>query len=168
MSRNKDSLIYIVDLEPDTGRKIVPVYFQEYVDISLSRIDFRLDSGADITTIRKSDLNRLGYSMEWIDKNKKEAENIKVRMADSTERNGVYVEIPLVSFMEKDFHNFKIFIVPGDNLDYSNLLGLDVSTEFTYTTDNEDRVLEFYRIGRSKFDTSGSASRQIIGEINQP
>jgi len=168
LSRKKDNLIHIVDLEPDTGRKIVPVYFQKYADISLSRIAFKLDSGADITTIRKADLNKLGYSNEWIEKNQKEAENIRVKMADSTERNGIYVEVPLMSFMEKDFYSFKIFIVPEKNFDYSNLLGLDVSTEFTYATDNEDGVLEFYRIGKSKFDTSNAAGRQIIGEINQP
>ena len=168
MSQRNNSLIEFVKLEPDTGRKVVPVFLQKHKNTLLKHIFFRLDSGADITTIRKADLNKLGYSAEWIAKNQKEAENIKISMADGTERNGVYVEIPLMNFMEKDFHSFRIFIIPDENLDYTNLLGLDVSTEFTYVTDNENGVLEFYRIAKSKFNLSASASRQILGELNQP
>ena len=165
MSKIKDNLIRFVDLENDTGRKIVPVYLQLYNNQALTDIRFKLDSGADITTIRKVDLNKLGYSMEWIEKNKKKADNIKVKMADNTERSGTYVEIPLMNFMEKDFHNFRIFIILEKGFDYSNLLGLDVSTEFNYFTDNESGKLEFYRIVKSKFDNSSSASKQILGEL---
>jgi len=156
-----------VDLEPNTGRKIVQVYFQRFNNQLLTDIRFRLDSGADISTIRKADLNKIGYSMEWIDKNKKEDTTIKIRMADNTERNGIYIEIPVMNFMEKDFYNFKIYIVPDEGFDYSNLLGLDVSTEFNYCTDNQDGILEFYRIDESKFVVSKDTSRQRLGEINK-
>ena len=50
----KDNLIKIIDLEKNTGRKIISVYFEEYSDVSLSPVDFRLDSGADIVTDQKS------------------------------------------------------------------------------------------------------------------
>lgn len=167
LSKRKDSLIRSVDLEPNTGRKIVQVYFQRFNNQLLTDIRFRLDSGADISTIRKADLNKIGYSMEWIDKNKKEDTTIKIRMADNTERNGIYIEIPVMNFMEKDFYNFKIYIVPDEGFDYSNLLGLDVSTEFNYCTDNQDGILEFYRIDESKFVVSKDTSRQRLGEINK-
>ena len=166
--KRNDNFIQTIRLENDTGRKIVQVYFQRYEDISLADIFFRLDSGADITTVSKEDLKLLGYSAEWIEQNKKEASDIKIKLADGTARNGVYVEIPMIYFMEKDFYNFKIFIVPEDGFDYSNLLGLDISTEFNYMTNNEQGVLEFYRIEKSKFSASNSASRQIIGELNHP
>ena len=164
--RNNNNLIAGVDIEEDTGRKVVPVFFQKHRNTVLEHIFFRLDSGADISTISKDDLNRLGYSMAWIEKNKKEAADIEIGVADKTKRRAFYVEIPLMNFMEKDFHNFKIFIVPEEGFDYSNLLGLDVSTEFTYITDNEGGVLEFYRINKSKFDNSSFTSKQRLGEIN--
>jgi hypothetical protein len=166
--QRNNKLIHAVKLEEDTGRKVVQVYFKRYENTSLSDIFFRLDSGADITTISKEDLKLLGYSANWIEKNKKEAADIKIKLADGTERNGVYVEIPMMYFMEKDFYNFKVFIVPEDGFDYSNLLGLDVSTEFTYLTENETGVLEFYRIESSKFTASNYTSQQRIGEVNKP
>ena len=165
--KRKDNLVGTVELEKDTGRKMVQVYFQECNSAVLTPVDFRLDSGADITTIGKKDLNLLGYSMEWIEANKKEAPDINISLADGSVRNGVYVEIPMVYFMEKDFYNFRVFIVPEDGLDYTNLLGLDVSTEFTYLTENETGVLEFYRIAYSKFKSSSYSSRQKVGEINK-
>ena len=104
----KTNLIHTERLQPDTGRKIVPVFFQRYNNISLKRVRFRLDSGADISTIRKPDLNKLGYSMNWIEKNMKSAD-IKLGVADNTARDAFYVEIPLMYFMEKDFYDFKVF-----------------------------------------------------------
>ena len=165
--KRNDKLIHTVKLENYTGRKIVSVRFQEYSNIELIPIDFRLDSGADITTIGKGDLNKLGYSADWIERNKKEAPDIKIKLADGTERNGVYVEIPMMYFMEKYFNNFKVFIVPEDGFDYSNLLGLDVSTEFTYLTENEEGILEFYRVEKTKFIASSYTSQQRIGELSK-
>jgi len=167
LSIKRNDIIHTVKLESDTGKKIVKVRFQKYSELSLASIDFRLDSGADISTIHKKELNRLGYSMDWIEKNKEENKNIKIKLADNTERNGVYVKIPLMYFMEKDFYDFKIYIVPDAGFDYSNLLGLDVSTEFNYFTDNEDGILEFYRIDKSKFAISKNTSRQRLGVINK-
>ena len=105
--KRNDKFIHAVNLEDETGRKMVQVFFQRYENKTLTDISFRLDSGADITTVRKTDLNKLGYSADWIAKNKREAADIKIKLADGTERNGIYVEIPMIYFMEKDFYNFK-------------------------------------------------------------
>ena len=163
-ANQNDFLVGSIDMEPNTGRKIVPVFLLPIRKLTTERVLFKLDSGADLTFMDKTDLFKLKYSMEWINKNKKENESIKIRTADGTLHNGTYIQVPLMTFMDKDFHNFKIYIIPDENEDFSNLLGLNVSTQFNYYTNNSEGTLEFYRIEESKFNLSDDKNDYIVGE----
>jgi len=55
----------------ERGIAICEVYFKPYNDITMSFVRFRVDTGADFTTISKRQIYELGYSKEWLQENMK-------------------------------------------------------------------------------------------------
>ena len=53
----------------DYGRVFIPIGIKPLDDITLSKVRFKVDTGADRTTISKASLLQIGYSMDWINKN---------------------------------------------------------------------------------------------------
>jgi len=58
-----------LDIE-SSGRTFCPIYISRFNSAEMIPINFKIDTGADFTTISKSTLCKLNYSLEWIDKNK--------------------------------------------------------------------------------------------------
>jgi len=51
------------------GRVFIPIHVKPLDDISMLPVVFKVDTGADMSTISKVDLENLGYDMDWIKQN---------------------------------------------------------------------------------------------------
>jgi len=51
------------------GRVFVPIHVKPLDDISMVPVVFKVDTGADMSTISKVDLENLGYEMDWVKQN---------------------------------------------------------------------------------------------------
>ena len=51
------------------GRVYVRINIKPYDNITMLPLEFKVDTGADTTTISKAELEKLGYDMEWIKQN---------------------------------------------------------------------------------------------------
>ena len=51
------------------GRVYCPIYIKPMDDTTLSSVRFKVDTGADNTTISKEVLIELGYGIDWINQN---------------------------------------------------------------------------------------------------
>ena len=50
------------------GQVFLPIYVKPLSGTVMLPLDFKVDTGADTTTVSKADLKHFGYDMDWIDK----------------------------------------------------------------------------------------------------
>ncbi|MCL1987023.1 MAG: retroviral-like aspartic protease family protein [Firmicutes bacterium] len=122
-----------IPISPE-GRGILEVSLKPLQDVTLMPIEFKLDTGADVTTISKSTLNDLGYSNDWIATNAVKSTKMTLESAGFEKKPSCYVVMPTVNVHGKDFTNWWLYILP-DKLDYPNLLGLDILRYFNFAFD---------------------------------
>ena len=78
------------------GRVYLPIDIKPYGELILISIDFKVDTGADNTTISKVALLRLGYDMDWINRNATVfKDKDKPTTASGDKVNAGYVQLPL-------------------------------------------------------------------------
>jgi hypothetical protein len=102
-------------------------------DTTLSKVIFKLDTGADLTTISKKELHLLGYSKEWIKENAVKEEHHTLTSAGGRSATAHYVRIPMSNILGRDLKNWPFYIRIEDDRDFPNLLGINVLLHFNFT-----------------------------------
>jgi hypothetical protein len=103
-----------------------------YGSQTLERVHFKLDTGADLTTISKKELNVLGYSTEWIRENIVKEDKRKLSSAGGKGVTAYYVPIQIANLFGKDFRNWPFYIHVEEDRDFPNLLGIDMLAHFNF------------------------------------
>jgi len=150
------------------GRVFLPINIKPRYDTTLIPVDFKVDTGADTTTISKFVMSGLGYDFDWIRQNIVALKDKdKPTTASGEKVNAGYVQLPLINILgyEGKFWPFQIII--DEKQDFRNLLGRDLLTGFNYCFSNDEDVFSITRtknfIPRYKF-----LRNQEIYEIVSP
>ena len=117
----------------EEGRAHIPVNMKLYNDSLLEKVIFKLDTGADLTTINKKDLVILGYSKEWIKENAVKSLTCTISGAGGKIESAYYVVVPISNILGRDLHNWTFYIRMDDDKDFPNLLGIDILLNFNFT-----------------------------------
>ena len=123
------------------GRAYVPVHIKPCDEKTLQNISFKIDTGADLTTISKKELHTIGYSMEWINKNAVKDVKHTLTRAGGKKETAWYIVIPISNFSGCDMKNWTFYIRVEKDRDYPNLLGLDVLSNFNFTFNYDMGIL---------------------------
>jgi len=115
---------------PASGRIVCNVKIRPYNSPILRNFEFKIDTGADISTISKETLYSLGYTEKWITANKKPTKG------STTVAFGEVIES---------------FYVEPKKLDYRLLLGNDILSCFIITIDRDNGFVNMER--RSSLDS---------------
>ena len=130
------------------GRVYLPVDIKPQDDVVLSPLDFKVDTGADVSTISKKDLRKLGYDLTWVQNNVVIFnDNDKPTTASGDKINAGYVQIPLINILGYEGKQWPFQVIIDENHDFRNLLGRDLLAGFNYSFDNDSDV---FTIARSK------------------
>ena len=130
------------------GRVYVLIYMKPLDGTILSPLRFKVDTGADITTISKVDLIKLGYDMGWINENSakiKDAERPATATGDKVEAG--IIQLPLFNLLGYEGKKWPFQIILDENQDFRNLLGRDLLTGFNFCFNNDEDV---FTIDRAK------------------
>jgi hypothetical protein len=120
-------------------------------DISLSPIDFKVDTGADTTTISKASLAILGYDMDWIKQNAVVfKDDDKPTTASGDKINAGYVQLPLINILGYEGKQWPFQIIMDEKQDFRNLLGRDLLTGFNYRVSNDEDIFTIERAKKFK------------------
>ena len=133
------------------GRVIASIDIKPMNDIMLYPIDFKVDTGADKTTISKEDLFEIGYNMKWIKQNAivfKDDE--KPTTASGDKINAGYVQLPLINIFGYEGRSWPFQIIMDESQDFRNLLGRDLLTGFNYEFNNDDDEFTITRTKKFK------------------
>ena len=115
------------------GRAFIRLNMKPLGSMRLEGVRFKLDTGADLTTISKKDLGALGYGAKWISKNAFEDYTHTLTSAGGKSMAAYYVLIPVSNLFGKDFRNWPFYILMEDDRDFPNLLGINVLSYFNFT-----------------------------------
>lgn len=132
------------------GRAYVPVFIKPYDSHVLEHVMFKLDTGADLTTISKADLELLGYTPDWIVSNTKISEEREVASAGGNFEKARYIQIPKANFLGRDLVNWPFHIRSEAGKDYRNLLGIDVLSNFDFSFKFSEGILQIIPISNIK------------------
>lgn len=130
------------------GRVYVPIDIKPIDSVVLSPNVFKVDTGADTTTISKDTLIKLGYSMDWIKQNSiiyKDEDKPTTAAGDKVDAG--YIQLPLINILGYEGKNWRFEIIMDEKHDFRNLLGRDLLTGFNYQFDNDNDV---FTISRAK------------------
>ena len=130
----------------DYGRAFLPINIKPFDETTMYRVDFKVDTGADNTTISKEALLRLGYSMGWIRQNAvayKDKE--KPTTASGDKVNAGYVQLPMINILGYEGRYWPFQLIMDEKQDFRNLLGRDLLTGFNFQFNNDDDTLYIER-----------------------
>jgi len=149
----------------ELGRVYCPINIKPLEGTVMLPVQFKIDTGADKTTISKANLSLLGYDMEWIKQNAvifKEEE--KPTTASGEKVNAGYVQLPLINILGYEGKSWPFQIIIDENQDFRNLLGRDLLTGFNYCVDNDNDI---FTISKAKIfkPCFGFLSGQEIHEV---
>ena len=127
------------------GNAFVPINIKPISDTTMRPIDFKVDTGADVTTISKEDLRDFGYDLDWIVLNAVIFDHAdKPTTASGEKVNAGYVKLPLLNILGYEAKNWPFLIVMDEDHDFRNLLGRDllVGFNFCFDFDNNHFTIE--------------------------
>jgi hypothetical protein len=133
------------------GRVYVPIYIKPIDETTLLSLNFKVDTGADASTISKTDLIDLGYEMSWIMKNItifKDEDKPSTATGDKV--NAGLVQLPLINILGYEAKNWPFQIIIDEDKDFRNLLGRDLLTGFNYDFNNDVDVFTIRRANAFK------------------
>jgi len=130
------------------GRAYLSINIKPKEKITLSKVEFKVDTGADKTTISKPALARLGYDMDWINQNAVVfTDEDKPTTASGDKINAGYVRLPLINILGYEGKCWPFQIIVDEKQDFRNLLGRDLLAGFNYEFNNDENAL---RISKTK------------------
>ena len=128
------------------GRAYLPIDIKPHGELTLIPIDFKVDTGADNTTISKVTLLRLGYDMDWINRNATVfKDKDKPTTASGDKVNAGYVQLPLINILGYEGKSWPFQVIMDENQDFRNLLGRDLLTGFNYALNNDEDSITISR-----------------------
>lgn len=129
----------------------MPIAVKPQDDVTLIPIDFKVDTGADTTTVSKVVLARLGYDMEWIKQNVVVfKDKDKPTTASGDKINAGYIQLPLINILGYEGKQWPFQIILDEKQDFRNLLGRDLLTGFNYWVSNDEDIFTIVRAKRFK------------------
>ena len=129
------------------GRVYLPIDIKPYRGSTMRPIRFKVDTGADTSTISKLALISLGYDLDWIRKNVvvlKDDEKPETAAGDKVDAG--YIQIPLINILGYEGRHWPFQVILEEKRDFRNLLGRDLLTGFNYWFNNDEDV---FAIGRA-------------------
>lgn len=125
------------------GRVNIKVYFKPQDYLTMLPVLFKVDTGADLTTISKKALMTLGYTMEWIQSNCTEEKTRYISKAGGRSFPACFVVIPKINVLGREFLNWPLYIRKEPSMDFPNLLGINVLVHFDYKVNNTKGCFEY-------------------------
>ena len=123
------------------GRVYVPIDIKPNQKVTMLPIHFKIDTGADYSTVSKSTLITLGYDMKWLRDNViVYNDNDKPTTAAGDKINAGYIRLPLINILGYEGKNWPFQIIINDKQDFRNLLGRDLLTGFNYWFNNDEDI----------------------------
>ena len=154
------------------GRAYVPVYVKPINDVKLTSVLFKIDTGADLTTMSKSELYRLGFDQKWIETNAAQDKTRTLSGAGGKSESAWYIAMQIFNFAGRDMKNWPIYIRIEESRNFPNLLGLDVLSNFNFKFDYDNAVVLFEaaknpkivlpRLGRQEVTDLGSELHEFV------
>ena len=135
----------------ELGRVYIPIYFKPLNDITMLGRRFKVDTGADRSTIFKEDLYSLGYNYEWILSNITERDSIE--LANKTTVEVGVIQLPLMNILGYECKKWPFIVIMEGSSDFRNLIGRDLLSGFNYCFDNDNK----------EFTISKTLSYEYIG-----
>ena len=130
------------------GRVYIPIDIKPKGYTTMRPVRFKVDTGADSTTVSKSELIDLGYDMCWIQQNAIVYEDKNKPTTASGDRiSAGYIQLPLINILGYEGIYWPFQIIMDEKQDFRNLLGRDLLTGFNYQFSNDDDV---FLISRTK------------------
>ena len=123
------------------GRVYMQVYLKPQDDITLFPVRFKVDTGADTSTISKLDLLGLGYDLTWLRENAvifKDSEKPATAAGDKLDAG--YIQLPLINILGYEGKNWPFQIILDEYQDFRNLLGRDLLAGFNYCFNNDNDI----------------------------
>ena len=109
------NLFEVFDLSKE-GRAYIQIHIKPYDNLELKGIDFKVDTGADMTTISKEVLtNELGYPAKWIEKNMVKYK-IETTGAGQIIDDVYYIRIEKANILGRDLSNWPFFILSDKSI----------------------------------------------------
>ena len=150
------------------GRVFLPLYIKPFDELTLLDTDFKVDTGADKTTISKHSLYRLGYDINWIKNNTVVyTDKDKPTTASGDKVNAGYIQLPLINLLGYEAKYWPFQIIIDENQDFRNLLGRDLLTGFNYNFNNDDDIFTIKRANIFKPRYSFLPKQEIHEIISQ-
>jgi len=133
------------------GNIYIPIDIKPFDELTLASVKFKVDTGADITTISKKDLIYLGYDMNWIKQNmiSFNSEVLTTATGDVVNNAG-YTQLPLINILGYECINWPFRIVMDEKKDFRNLIGLDLLTYFNCNIDYDEDIFTISTVKFSK------------------
>ena len=140
----------------DENRRIfLNLFFKPFGDVTMLKSSFKVDTGADVSTISVETLHGFMYTDEWIHNNKKRMDGT---MSVATGETSItwYVQLPLVNICGYEAKNWP-FIVKSERVHpcgehvtshFRNLIGRDLLAGFNYRINNDQSELELERASK--------------------
>ncbi len=122
----------------DEGRSFLQMYVKPFEKNSLSRVQFKVDTGADLTTINKRELILLGYTYEWIESHIIADSLHTLSSAGGRAEPAYYIQMDVLNLLSLELLKWPLYIKKERNKDFPNLLGINVLTHFKFQFDYEN------------------------------
>ena len=123
------------------GRVYIPVDIKPLNDITMIPVRFKVDTGADISTISKPELEILGYDMDWIRKNATIfSDEHKPTTASGEKIAAGLIQLPIINILGYEGKCWAFQIIMDKEQDFKNLLGRDLLAGFNYQFDNDNDI----------------------------
>ena len=117
----------------------MPISIKPQDDTLMFPVRFKVDTGADVTTISKDELFDLGYDMDWITQNAViPKDDDKPTTASGDRINAGLIQLPLINILGYEGRYWPFQIILDENKDFRNLVGRDLLTGFNYWFNNDD------------------------------
>ena len=118
-------------------RMVLRATLKPFAGMLLEPVLFKIDTGADFTTISRKSLSLLGYDEPWIKSNGKLI-TTGTSTADGSNVESYVIKFPLFNLEGLDFKNWPMFVIFNSvcecgkvtHRDYRNLFGNDVIDMF--------------------------------------
>jgi hypothetical protein len=128
------------------GRIYINIYIKPLSGATLLPVKFKVDTGADRTTVSRDTLEYLGYDREQIIKNAVILKEEERPVTASGEKiNAGYVQLPLLNILGYEGKNWPFEIILDEDRDFRNLLGRDLLAGFNYQFNNDERIFSIER-----------------------
>ena len=128
------------------GRVFLIIDIKPLIENTMKSVRFKVDTGADKSTISKYTLNELGYDYDWIKNNAITfKEEDKPTTASGERVNAGYIQLPLINILGYEGKYWPFQIIVDEDKDFRNLLGRDLLTGFNFSFNNDEDTFKIER-----------------------